>query len=104
MQARLIEHRQRSSGLILEASKVGSRTRQRSCSSVLTPSTWREPPERGIAPHTRPISLVGVASQNENLKISSLVGRAIVTSPAIPLTAKRSTVLAGVPRSSDGKI
>jgi hypothetical protein len=30
------------------------------------------------------------------------VGRAIVTSPAIPLTAKRSTVLAGVPRSLDG--
>ncbi len=54
------------------------------------------------SPHARPISLVGVASQNENLKISSLVGRAIVTSPAIPLTAKRGTVLAGVPRSLDG--
>ncbi len=44
--------------------------------------------------HARPISL--------DLKISSLVGRAIVVSPAIPLTAKRITVLAGVPRSSDG--
>ncbi len=47
------------------------------------------------SPHARPISL--------DLKISSLVGRAIVTSPAIPLTAKRSTVLAGVPRRLDGE-
>ena len=54
--------------------------------------------------HARPISLVGVASQNENLKISSFVERAIVASPAIPLTAKRSTVLAGVPRSLDGNV
>lgn len=46
------------------------------------------------SPHTRPISL--------DLKIPILVGRAIVTSPAIPLTAKRSTILAGVPRSLDG--
>jgi hypothetical protein len=75
MPARLTEHRQRSSGLILEVSKVGSRTRQPSCSS----------------PHTRPISL--------DLKISSLVGRAVVSSPAIPLTAKVSTPIAGVPRS-----
>jgi hypothetical protein len=46
------------------------------------------------SPHTRLISL--------DLKIPSLVRRAIVASPAIPLTAKRGTVLAGVPRSSDG--
>jgi hypothetical protein len=75
MQARLTEHRQRLSGLILEASKVESRIRQSDCSS----------------PHTRPISL--------DLTIPSLVGRAIVTSPAIPLAAKVSTPIAGVPRS-----
>jgi hypothetical protein len=78
MQIRLTGHRPRSSGLTLEASKVGSKISQSDCSS----------------PHARPISL--------DLKISSLVGRAIVTSPAIPLTAKRGTVLAGVPRSLDG--
>jgi Omp85 superfamily domain len=87
MQQRQTERCQRQSGII-------SRVCQSDCSS----------------PHTRPISLVGVASQNENLKISSLVGRAIVTSPAIPQclrqasanTAQVSTPIAGVPRSSDG--
>ena len=59
-------------------SEIISRVCQSSCSS----------------PHARPISLY--------LKILSPVGRAIVVSPAIPLTAKPSTVLAGVPRSSDG--
>jgi hypothetical protein len=43
------------------------------------------------SPHTRLISL--------DLTIPSLVGRAIVASPAIPLTAKVSTPIAGVPRS-----
>jgi hypothetical protein len=79
MQQRQTERYQRQSGII-------SRVCPSDCSS----------------PHTRLISLVGVASQNENLKIPSLVRRAIVASPAIPLTAKRGTVLAGVPRSSDG--